>query len=312
VRKHARLTALSVALLASAVLAAILIPLASADTIQVYGRKAVTYTSYPNDPTPTAKWVASAQGEDGLNPKGEVTSLKGRAAVQETFGIKQVRIYDVTLQRLVNGAWQTVSQRTKDVVNESSRAYAVAYTPTAAYCGFDPSLTRTYRVVQHHGVRRVDNIVANRTTVSKTFTARALWNDPTCPKGAWNVGIFGALEQWPQGETREVGTPLQWVSNVGPAQDVSALVRFGDGLVVDEAPAGWARVDPTPGSALYNTFQRSVASWPANLEEEPLWTVTADVVGPWHVVVSVHNQAPSPSVPGQNTVNVEVVEPPVE
>ena len=288
------------------------LPAPTASPTIPYGRNAPTYTSYPNDPTPTSKWVASAQGEGGLNPKGEVTSLKGRAAVQETFGIKRVRIYDVTLQRLVNGAWRTAAQRTIDVVNESSRAYAVAYTPTVAYCGFDPSLTRTYRVVQNHGVRRVDNVVSDRTTVSKTFTARALWNDPSCPKGAWNVGIFGAPKQWPQGETREVGTPLQWVSNVGPAQNVSVLVQFGDGLVVDEAPAGWARLDPTPGSGLYNTFQRNVASWPANLEQEPVWTVTADVVGPWHVAVSVHNQAPSPSVAGQDTVNVEVVEPSVE
>jgi hypothetical protein len=288
------------------------LPTPTASANLAYGRNAPTYTSYPNDPTPTSKWVASAQGDGGLNPKGEVTSLKGRAAVQETFGITRVRIYDVTLQRLLNGAWQTVAQRTTDVVNESSRAYAVTYTPRVAYCRFDPSLTRTYRVVQNHGVRRVDNIVANRTTVSKTFTARALWNDPTCPKGAWNAGIFGALEQWPKGETREVSTPLQWVSDVGPAQDVSALVQFGDGLVVEEAPAGWARLDPTPGSPLHNSFQRKVASWPANLEEEPVWTVTADVVGSWHVAVSVHNQAPSPSVAGQDTVNVEVVEPPVE
>jgi hypothetical protein len=308
-RKHARLTALSAALLVSAVLAAILISSASAATIQVYGRNLLTYTSSPSDPTPTSKWTAAVQGQDGLNPKGEATSLQGRAAVQETFGIKRVRIYDVTLQRLVNGVWQTVAQRTQDVVNESARAYAVAYTPTAAYCGFDSSLTRTYRVVQHHGVRRVDDLVANRTTVSKTFTARALLNDPTCPKGAWNVGIWGAPDPWTQGETRTISTTFQWVSTGGDAQNIDATVQFRDGLVVDQAPEGWERVDPTPGAALYNTFHRNFASWPSPEEREDLWTVTPSRVEASYIQASVINQQPVPSQPGQNVVNFEVVAP---
>jgi hypothetical protein len=168
-------------LLVSAVLAVILIPSASAETIQVYGRRAVTYTSYPNDPTPTAKWVASAQGQDGLNAKGEVTSLQSRAAVRETFGITRVRIYDVTLQQYGGGTWKTVAQNAVDKTNSNSTAYAVSITPKVAYCHTDTSLKRTYRVVQHHGVRRKDGILANRTTVSSSFLARALNSDPGCP-----------------------------------------------------------------------------------------------------------------------------------
>jgi hypothetical protein len=162
------------------------LPTPTASATIPYGRNAPTYTSYPNDPTPTSKWVASAQGEGLPDAAGEITQLRGRAAVQETFGIKRVRIYEVTLQRLVNGAWQTVAQRTADVVNESSRAYAVAYTPPKRLCQYG-SGTRTYRVVNSHGVRRSDDVIADRVTYSKNFVSRMVEGDTGCPMGTMSI-----------------------------------------------------------------------------------------------------------------------------
>ena len=52
----------------------------------------------------------------------------------------------------------TIAQQPKDVINESSRAYAIAVTPERRYCVFGDA-NRSYRVVNSHGVRRVDGIV---------------------------------------------------------------------------------------------------------------------------------------------------------
>lgn len=175
---------LTAAIIAATLTLALAIPASAAVTvIQVLGRKAVTYTSYPFDPTPTAQWVASAQGESvDTNGNGIADSLRGRAAVLEDFGIIRARIYAVRTQALIAGVWTTVQANETDVISEATRAYAISYTPTTRYCGTDPTLTRTYRVLNSHGIRRVDGIVANRNLYSNTFTARALATDPDCPE----------------------------------------------------------------------------------------------------------------------------------
>ena len=176
-RKRARLRALVTALIGAAVVAVTLAPTASAQEEQpkIYGRNAPTYTSSPTDPTPVSRWVASAQGEDGRSTKGELTHLRGRAAVQEAAGkaggIRRVRIYDVKLQVLRGTSWVTVAHQPNDRWNEASRAYVEQYTPnTVQKCWNDPALTSTYRVVNTHGVRRVDGVIANRTTYEQELS----------------------------------------------------------------------------------------------------------------------------------------------
>src|SRR5215207_6610275 len=108
-------------LAAMAVMAALLLAMPAQAAIvvkQVLGRKAVVYTSYPNDPTPTAKWTASAQGElVDTNDNGITDSLRGRAAVLESFGVKRARIYRVVTQAFINGVWTTVQLNETDKVS---------------------------------------------------------------------------------------------------------------------------------------------------------------------------------------------------
>ena len=250
----------------------------------VLGRNAPTYTSYPFDPTPTSKWVASAQGEhvdDNYVTKPDPNALRGRAAVQETFGIKRVRIYDVQLQQLRGSTWVTVARQATDVVNEASRAYAVSYTPTVKTCWWD-DFVATYRVVNQHGIRRVDGIVANRTTVSKQFKAPRLATDANCPTGV----VTGQLDTpniASEGDTTDGGTWLQYFgpNNPAPAPNLSVTVNWGDGYAVQEAPAGYFPLDDTPDP---NDYRLTVASFGINDPRNELtegWTLTAVQAGEW-------------------------------
>jgi uncharacterized repeat protein (TIGR01451 family) len=176
---------LVLAALLAAVSLATLIPTAGAAVVvtQVLGRNATRYTSPAGSPTPISSWVASAQGEYvDSNDNGITDSLRGRGAVLEDFGITRARIVYVRVQALIGGVWQTVLANETDVVSDAPRAYAVSYTPTRRLCGTDPALTRSYRVVNYHAVRRVDGAVPARTHYSHVFTARALVSDPACPE----------------------------------------------------------------------------------------------------------------------------------
>lgn len=150
---------------------------------QVLGRRAVTYTSYPTDPTPTSKWVSSSQGQFvDTNGNGIRDSLQGRGADLETYGIIRYREDYVRLRVLRGGVWVTRLARETDVVREQPTAYATILTPTALVCRTDPSLTDTYSVVHSVLFRRSDEVVGRRTLVSNTFTARLLASDPACPE----------------------------------------------------------------------------------------------------------------------------------
>jgi hypothetical protein len=150
---------------------------------QVLGRRAVTYTSYPNDPTPTSKWVSSSQGEFiDTNANGIRDSLRGRGADLETYGIIRFREDYVRLQVNRSGSWVTRLARETDVVTAQARAYGIIRTPSALVCRTDPTLTDTYRVVHSVLFRRSDNVVGRRTLPSATFTARLLASDPRCPE----------------------------------------------------------------------------------------------------------------------------------
>jgi hypothetical protein len=250
-------------------------PAAAGPSFEVYGRNVVTYSSYPTDPTPTSKWIASAQAErDGL-------TIRGRGAAQETFGVKRARIYDVLLQELRAGKWVTVASRAKlpDVVNESSRAYAVAYTPAVKTCWWSgQGYESTYRVVNQHGVRRVDDVVANRTTYSKTFTTLMPATDPRCPTGHTANVIFMSHQAY-------VGDPLTATTSfgyddhgiAGPAPNLEVRVNWGDGLTVEDAPVGFA---PDAATADPNDYLFAAASFPAG-EREDDWQLTASEAGTW-------------------------------
>jgi uncharacterized repeat protein (TIGR01451 family) len=173
-----------VALLAAVSLAT-LIPTAGAAPVvkQVLGRNAVTYTSYPTDPTPTSKWASSSQGEFvDTNGNGIADSLRGRGADLEDFGIIRFREDYVRLQVLRGSTWETRLANETDVVTAQARAYGIIYTPPGLVCRTDPTLTDTYRVQHSVLFRRSDNVVGRRTLNSHTFTARLLATDPACPE----------------------------------------------------------------------------------------------------------------------------------
>lgn len=150
---------------------------------ETLGRNAPTYTSYPNDPTPTSKWIASAQGESlDTDGNGSADSLRSRAAVFETYGIIRARIQRVETQALTFGFWSTIQTNPTDKVSEATRAHPVQYTSPTLYCRTDPSLKSLYRSINFQAIRRDDNIVAYRTTYSHHYEARMLDIDPRCPE----------------------------------------------------------------------------------------------------------------------------------
>ena len=176
--RRARLASAIVAVLCALVLGLSLAPAANAATV-VLGRRLVAYTSGP------ASWVASAQGElVDTNGNGINDSLQGRGAVLERAGVLRGIIYSVIVQRNMGTAaapvWQNAIVQSADVFGGSY--IGPSYTAARRLCGTDPTLQREYRVVNNHAVRRVDGLLAARTTLSFRFTTRALADDPACPE----------------------------------------------------------------------------------------------------------------------------------
>jgi hypothetical protein len=275
------------------------------------GRNAPVYTSYPNDRTPTSKWISSAQGEVvGTPTKGEPRGLRGRGAVQETFGVRRARIYDVKLQQLRGGVWTTVTQNLTDVVNEASRAYAISVTPERRYCSFEWLVPkRTYRVVQTHGVRRVDGVVANRTTTSKSFQASALDDDPECPPGAFNAH-FGGPNEGVVNDQMTVGFESNWVSLGQPVRGVVVGINFEDGLTVE--PVELDGLQPNLDTDDENDYVGSFAEWPATIgienALEATWNATAAQVGTYTAVATVSSSKTPKVHPASDTWSVTVAE----
>ena len=264
--------------------------------ISTHGRNAPTYTSYPTDPTPTSKWVASAQGEyvdSTPSPKPDGDALRGRGAVQESFGVKRVRIYDVKLQEWRAGKWVTVASRSNlpDAINESSKAFVQAYTPTVKTCWWD-DFVGTYRVVNEHGIRRVDNVVANRTTFSKTFKGPRLATDPTCPTGVITGGVFAPGEEH-AGTSSFASSTVGYFSRINqPAQNVNITVNWGDGWAVSRVADGYEPVENTPDP---NDYTRSVASLPDSALENEIeddWNLTAETPGEWTSTITITTSTP--------------------
>jgi hypothetical protein len=254
--------------------------------IQTLGRNVVTYTSS------TARWTASAQGEvidkEGSG-KIEPNALRGRAAVQEqgTTAIRRVRIYDVYLQRYVNGAWQTVARNATDKVDERAQAYAVSYTPpTRRLCWIDKSLRRTYRVVNSHGIRRSNGVVVNKTTTSKSFSTYALDDDPACPRGLLTAYVAGVPGQIALNDPQAVQVDFSYYSTLGAAaENVVARMNFGDGLVVQDAPAAMALDESTPDP---NDYRQSIGTvqdgwWLAQDD----WTIVGTDLGSQSIAASI-------------------------
>ena len=249
-RKCARLGALT---LLTAALVTTIVPTAAAqeqEPIRKFGRNAPTYNSPYNAKVPTSRWVASAQGEDAYNAKGERNSFRGRAAVQETFGIKRVRIYDVMLQRWFAGKWRTALYEPRDKVSDIPKAYAVQYTPKEQTCWTKPTLTRLYRVINYHAIRRVDDVVTERTTYSKNFTAPALYSDPSCPKITQLVAVITGPDFISQGEHGNffvVNLTTEGLDGKLPegVYNTTAKVVFSEHLVVLTVPDNCRRVEDT-------------------------------------------------------------------
>jgi hypothetical protein len=211
------------------------------------GRKAGTFTSYPTDPTPTSKWVASSQGElvDTNGGKMEIDSIRGRGAVQETFGLRRARLYEVRMEAYIDGKWTTVltNAAKPDVISDATRAYAVGYTPVGKLCWSDHAFKRTYRVLNIYGVRRSDNIVANRTLYSSNFVAPGLLSDPGCKSTVLQSSGSGP-DEMNVGDTIErtftVTNPTSWEGMANDAiPDVKMHIGVSDGLKATEiVPAG--------------------------------------------------------------------------
>jgi hypothetical protein len=261
-----------------------LAPPASAVVIvdKVVGRKVVTYMSG------AAKWTASAQAEI-IDPnyvtKPDPDHLRGRAAVQETTGISRVRIYDVKLQqRGKDGVWRTVAQNLTDAVNSSARAYAKSYTPPVEFHPFGDRVLRRFRVVNHHGVRRSDGAVANRTTVSSEFLAAALVNDPDVPDGELSSDVYLGETPWQEpGAPHEMIFEFSWVPafypDQGPAEGVSARVIFSPGLHVDSPGEGFTLDETTPDPNDYIRNFGTVTD--VNIFATATFTVTPESGGQW-------------------------------
>jgi hypothetical protein len=315
---HARRTAVAIVVAGGLLLGGLVAaPSASAEDgpFLTYGRVAPTLSSPPSSTKPVARWVASAQGEDARNAKGENTALRARAAVQETAGVTRAVIYDVTLERLIDGRWQpTEVRRTQDVLSTqpaNKRAYAIAYAPQAGKCGFDDDVKRAYRVVQHHAVRRVDGALAKRTVISKTFTARALWSDPLCPAGAWNLSP-GGYEDGDLLKTHEavkVETEFSYLAKDEgtAARGVTLTVWFSDSTNVTDVPAGWERDFPSEGRV--NLFTRTVATWSDGRTENPVWTFApTNADDDWFIRLFAQAQEPRPNPPDNYFVTGDVVD----
>lgn len=174
---------LVLAALLAAVSLATLLPTAGAAPVVIanLGRRLTTYNHFA-DPA-KGQVTASAQGQTlDTNGNGIADSLRARGALLEVRKVIRLRIYDLKLQASINGVWTTLQHNPVDKVSEAQPAYAVQYTAHNRFCGTDPALTRTYRVVHADGIRWTDNRVSNVTTYSNEFTARALAIDPACPE----------------------------------------------------------------------------------------------------------------------------------
>jgi hypothetical protein len=267
----------------------------------VLGRKLVTYTSG------TSKWVASAQGEffSAYSPKGEQDALRGRAAVQEKAGLKRVRIYDVKLQRYINGAWQTVAVNLTDKISESASAYAVSYTPPRRVAPFGYGIKRTYRVVNTHGVRRNDGVVVNRTTYSANFQAQVLEDDPLAPIGGFNAGIVADTENWVTFETRPVHTIFAFIGAKPTTivDDVVAKVNFNRYTDVDTVPAGFRADTSTADENDYVLGPERWTTTNGTTERDLTWTIHPVVPG-GGVTVDISISAPR-ALGGQDSLSAD-------
>jgi hypothetical protein len=147
---------------------------------RVLGRRLVLYGHNGNQEEGAVDGSAQGQLVD-TNANGVRDSIQARGALLEVRKIIAVRIYDLVLQRSVEGVWQTAAYNPVDVVSNAEPAYAVSLTDPVRLCATDLGLQRTYRVIHHDAIRWSNNHVSFRTTTSFNFTARALSDDPDCP-----------------------------------------------------------------------------------------------------------------------------------
>jgi uncharacterized repeat protein (TIGR01451 family) len=174
---------LVLAALLAAVSLAMLAPTVGAQPVVIanLGRK-ITYYNHFGDPA-RGRVAASAQGQTlDTNGNGTADSLRARGALQEIRKVVRLRIADIKLQAMIGGVWTTLQHNPVDKVSQAPTAYAIQYTTSNRFCGTDPSLVRTYRVVHADGIRWSDGRASNVTTRSNEFTARALAIDPDCPE----------------------------------------------------------------------------------------------------------------------------------
>jgi hypothetical protein len=268
-------------------------PAATIVPVTTLGRNVVSYASG------TSKWIASAQGEyvdDNYVTKPDPNALRGRGAVQETSGVKRVRIYDVQLQELRAGKWITVRSRANlpDIVDARSQAYAVAYTPTVRTCWWD-DFVATYRVVNLNGVRRTNDVLVNKTTISRTFKGPRLATDPACPTGVI-TGQMDTPNELQVGDTTHGRTWLQYFGpgprDPAPAPNLEVRVNWGDGLAVAEAPAGYEPNAATPDPNDYVLRVASFAVTDPRNERDDLWTLTGAQVGEWSSSMAIKTSNP--------------------
>jgi uncharacterized repeat protein (TIGR01451 family) len=175
--------AIVLAALLAAVSLAMLAPTVGAQPVVIanLGRK-ITYYNHFGDPA-RGRVAASAQGQTlDTNGNGIADSLRARGALQEIRKVVRLRIADIKLQAMIGGVWTTVQHNPVDKVSQAPTAYAIQYTTSNRFCGTDPALVRTYRVVHADGIRWSDGRASNVTTRSNEFTARALAIDPDCPE----------------------------------------------------------------------------------------------------------------------------------
>jgi hypothetical protein len=273
---------------------------------QVLGRQVATYTSTPTDPTPVSKWVASAQGETvDVDNDGVADGLRGRAAVQESFGVRRARIYatKTRIDARIGGVWRTVDTSRADVVNEAPRAYAVAYTFGQYFCAGNPD--RTYRVVDSHAVRRDDGVVAYRTTVSTAFVAPMLLSDPECKWAELSATVWGPTEL-ARGEKATYTATFEARGYAdGTMENTAKRVNPSDDLIIDRIDSPYYHPDDTTPDP--NDWVDDNATWDyVNGSEDIGIEVIGGTAGPQTIEGSYTSTSPWARA-GSDTLAVEVL-----